>query len=168
MTRHTPRWQLMQPWEENKKKEREREKSSSCRVCAVGIEPWPFLIAVTSRQSGLCLWGFKTAENVLSHTPMSETRKTFKIINKTDFYPRLQILYRNRWHFCFTAALLNQSNQFTFLLKFSLRWSVSDMTDTMRFSWSIWSMTLSEALNLDWIQWSDSRENSLILFGGDF
>lgn len=106
------------------------EKCSSCRcVRCLGIEPWPFLIAVTSQKSGLWLWGFKTGEYLLSHTSISETCKSFKIITKDRLYTTpaeskftvsqllILLLYvpnmlvSGSWY---SVNLLNQFNQITF------------------------------------------------------
>lgn len=82
MTRHTPRWQLMPP--RGKKK---REKLIMSVVCG-GNRAMTF--PDRSDISAMCLRGFKTVENLLSRTPISETRKSFKIITCDRFYPKQQ------------------------------------------------------------------------------
>lgn len=108
----TPRWQLMQPQEKRKKKKKgmEDEKSSSCPMCAVGREPRPFLIMVSSLHSGPCEALRLQVGNLLSN---SIPEISIFIYCPTAAAAALS----GRNHVTVAAdrvSLFNQSNQFTF------------------------------------------------------
>lgn len=166
MTRHTPRWQFMQPT----RKKRGREKLIMSVVCGGnGAMTFPDRGDISAIR--VCACEALRQWKICSHTsPISETRKWFKIITKDRFYPKLQIrlsaaptLLILRDVYISMQPLFQSIYSINLINLLFIKNQLAVIHVWYDGQYHNWSTPPSKALSPGWIQWSDSTESSSIL-----